>query len=101
MDRLPGDDPDSMAPYVRMAPPTFAAQCMAPLLALEHEGDLRCPISQGDILYNELKLAGKTTEMYRLPGVPHSPFGAKHAVRVQRAEAILEWVNRWLRPSNA
>jgi len=101
MDRLPGDGPESMEPYVRMAPSTFAARCSAPLLVLEHEGDLRCPISQGDIIYNSLKLAGKTTEMYRLPGVPHSPFGAKLAVRVQRAEAILDWMNRWVRPSNA
>jgi dipeptidyl aminopeptidase/acylaminoacyl peptidase len=96
MDRQPGGGPASMEPYVRMAPSTYAAGCAAPLLVLEHEGDLRCPVSQGDILYNELKLAGKVTEMFRLPGVPHSPFGADLAVRVQRAEAILDWLDRWI-----
>jgi dipeptidyl aminopeptidase/acylaminoacyl peptidase len=96
MDRQPGGGPASMEPYVRMAPSTYAAACSAPLLILEHEGDLRCPVSQGDILYNELKLAGKVTEMFRLPGVPHSPFSADLAVRVQRAEAILDWLDRWL-----
>jgi dipeptidyl aminopeptidase/acylaminoacyl peptidase len=96
MDRQPGGGPASMEPYVRMAPSTYAAACSAPLLVLEHEGDLRCPVSQGDILYNELKLAGKVTEMFRLPGVPHSPFAADLAVRVQRAEAILEWLDRWV-----
>lgn len=101
MDRQPGGGPASMEPYVRMAPSTYAAACSAPLLVLEHEGDLRCPVSQGDILYNELKLAGKVTEMFRLPGVPHSPFGAELAVRVQRAEAILEWLDRWVRPAGA
>jgi dipeptidyl aminopeptidase/acylaminoacyl peptidase len=101
MDRQPGGGPESMEPYVRMAPSTYAAACSAPMLVLEHEGDLRCPVSQGDILYNELKLAGKLTEMFRLPGVPHSPFAADLAVRVQRAEAILEWLDRWVRHADA
>jgi dipeptidyl aminopeptidase/acylaminoacyl peptidase len=90
MDGSPGHGPDSMEPYMRMAPATYAARCSAPLLVLEHEDDLRCPTSQGDVLYNELKLAGKVTEMFRLPGVPHDPFGADLALRVQRAEAILD-----------
>ena len=101
MDSGPGNGPASMEPYVRMAPSTYAAQCSAPMLVLEHEGDLRCPVSQGDVLYNELKLAGKVAEMFRLPGVPHSPFGADLAVRVQRAEAILDWMDRWVRNAHA
>ena len=67
MDSSPGHGPDSMEPYMRMSPATYAARCSAPLLVLEHEDDLRCPASQGDVLYNELKLAGKVTEMFRLP----------------------------------
>jgi len=50
------------------------------------------------VLYNELKRAGKVTEMFRLPGVSHEPFCAGLALRVQRAEAILDWMDRWLRP---
>ena len=87
-------------PYMRMSPATYAARCSAPLLVLEHEDDLRCPTSQGDILYNELKRAGKVTEMFRLPGVSHDPFGADLALRVQRAEAILDWMDRWLKPTD-
>lgn len=98
MDSSPGHGPDSMEPYIAMSPATYAARCSAPLLILEHEDDLRCPVSQGDVLYNELKLAGKVTEMFRLPGVPHEPFGARLALRVQRAEAILDWMDRWLKP---
>ena len=100
MDSSPGHGPDSMEPYMRMSPATYAARCSAPLLVLEHEDDLRCPTSQGDILYNELKRAGKVTEMFRLPGVPHDPFGADLALRVQRAEAILGWMDRWLKPTD-
>jgi len=101
MDSQPGRGEESMAPYIRMAPSTYAAQCSAPLMILEHEADLRCPVTQGDILYNELKLAGKETEMLRLPGVPHDPFAADLRVRVARAEALLEWMNRHLSGSDA
>ena len=97
MDSQPGRGEASMVPYIRMAPSTFAAHCSAPLMILEHEADLRCPITQGDILYNELKLAGKETEMLRLPGVPHSPFAADLRVRVGRAEALIEWMDRHLK----
>jgi hypothetical protein len=38
--------------------------------------------------------------MFRLPGVPHDPFGADLALRVQRAEAILDWMDRWLKPTD-
>jgi len=46
-------------------------------------------------------LAGKETEMLRLPGVPHDPFAADLRVRVARAEALLEWMNRHLSGSDA
>jgi dipeptidyl aminopeptidase/acylaminoacyl peptidase len=97
MDSGPGRGERSMDPYVRMAPSAYAASCSAPLLLIEHEGDLRCPISQGDILYNELQLAGKQAEMLRLPAVPHSPFHADLRVRVERAEALLDWMDRYLK----
>ena len=101
MDSQPGRGEESMAPYIRMAPSTYAARCSAPLLILEHESDLRCPITQGEILYNELKLAGKETEMLRLPGVPHDPFAADLRIRVARAEALLEWMDRHMKTAEA
>jgi dipeptidyl aminopeptidase/acylaminoacyl peptidase len=101
MDSQPGRGEASMAPYIRMAPSSYAAHCAAPLMILEHEADLRCPVSQGDILYNELKLAGKEAEMLRLPGVPHSPFAADLRVRVGRAEALIAWMDRHLKASGA
>ena len=86
-----------MGPYIEMSPSTFAAHCSAPLLVIEHESDLRCPVSQGDILYNELQLAGLEVEMLRLPNVPHSPFlGANLVIREGRAEALLGWLDTHL-----
>jgi dipeptidyl aminopeptidase/acylaminoacyl peptidase len=64
---------------------------------IEHEADLRCPVSQGDILYNELQLAGLEVEMLRLPNVPHSPFlGANLVVREGRAQALLDWMDTYV-----
>jgi dipeptidyl aminopeptidase/acylaminoacyl peptidase len=93
----PGHGEASMAPYVRMAPSTYAAACSAPLLIIAHEGDLRCPATQGDILYNELQLAGKEVEMLRLPDVPHLPYGAALRVRAGRSQALLDWMDRYVR----
>jgi dipeptidyl aminopeptidase/acylaminoacyl peptidase len=98
----PGRGAASMNPYIDMSPSTFAAHCSAPLLVIEHESDLRCPVSQGDILYNELQLAGLEVEMLRLPNVPHSPFlGANLVVREGRAEALLGWLDTHLGVSAA
>lgn len=86
-----------MTPYIQMSPSAYAAACSAPLLIIEHESDLRCPPAQGDILYNALLLAGKTTEMLRLPGVPHVPYSAGLPIRIARAQALLDWLHRHVR----
>jgi dipeptidyl aminopeptidase/acylaminoacyl peptidase len=94
----PGHGPASTEPYIRMSPSTYAADTSGPMLVIEHESDLRCPASQGDILYNELQLAGLPTEMLRLPGVPHVPFQAANLVaREGRAEALLDWLDTHVR----
>jgi dipeptidyl aminopeptidase/acylaminoacyl peptidase len=36
-----------------------------------HEGDLRCPIGQGDEVFQTLKLLGKEAEYLRYPGGSH------------------------------
>jgi dipeptidyl aminopeptidase/acylaminoacyl peptidase len=89
---LPGHGAQSMTPYALMSPSAYAAACSAPLLIIAHEADLRCPL-QGDILYNELQLAGKNAEMLRLPGVPHVPYGASLPTRTARAQAMVDWMN--------
>jgi dipeptidyl aminopeptidase/acylaminoacyl peptidase len=93
----PGRGDKSMTPYTQMSPSAHAAACSAPLLIIEHEADLRCPPTQGDIFYNELQLAGKKTEMLRLPGVPHVPYSASLPTRIARAQAMLDWMNRHAR----
>jgi dipeptidyl aminopeptidase/acylaminoacyl peptidase len=99
MDAAPGHGPDSMVPYVRMSPATYAADCATPMLIIEHEDDLRCPSGQGDVFYNALHLAGRTTEMLRLPGMFH---GGPYQVadlpgRTERLAALTEWFDRYLK----
>ena len=97
MNTPPGHGDKSMTLYIQMSPSAHTAACFAPLLIIEHEADLRCPPTQGDILYNELHLAGKEVEMLRLPGVPHVPYSASLPTRIARAQALLDWMNQHAR----
>jgi dipeptidyl aminopeptidase/acylaminoacyl peptidase len=99
MDAEPGHGPESMVPYVRMSPATYAAHCDTPMLIVEHEADLRCPSGQGDVFYNALHLAGRTTEMLRLPGMFHTgPYMvADLAGRTERLTALTDWFDLYLK----
>jgi len=97
MNAAPGQGTDTMAPFLEESPSAYAAACSAPMLIIDHEADLRCPPSQGDIFYNELHLAAKKPEMLRLPGVPHVPYSASLPTRIARAAALLDWLNQHVR----
>jgi dipeptidyl aminopeptidase/acylaminoacyl peptidase len=94
----PGHGPESLVPFARMSPATYAASCAAPMLIVEHEADLRCPVNQGDVLFNALNLAGLPTEMLRLPGMFHTDvYGvADLPARQERLGALTEWFDRHL-----
>ena len=81
----------------RQSPSAFASKIELPLLIIHSEGDLRCPVGQADALFTVLRLREQEVEFLRFSGESHelSRSGApKH--RVERAEAILEWFDRWL-----
>jgi dipeptidyl aminopeptidase/acylaminoacyl peptidase len=87
-------------PYqlVASSPITHAPAITTPMLIIHSEGDLRCPIEQADGLFTTLRVLERDVEMLRFPEESHelSRSGApKH--RIQRAEAILEWFDRWLK----
>ncbi|MCW2634589.1 MAG: putative Peptidase prolyl oligopeptidase [Blastococcus sp.] len=97
MDSQPGKGVESMTPYTRMSPATYLADCETPMLVVAHEADLRCPTTQADTLYNSLHMAGAQVEMLRLPGIPHVPYATLNlGVRTGRAEALVEWMDRFL-----
>jgi dipeptidyl aminopeptidase/acylaminoacyl peptidase len=99
MGAQPGSGPEGLAAYARMSPATYAASCTTPMLIIEHEGDLRCPVGQGDVMYNALTMSGCPTEMLRLPGMFHTDvYGvADIAARSERLAALLDWFDRYLK----
>lgn len=94
MDVDVGQGLDAGIRYAQNSPVTFAAAYRAPVLLIEHEGDLRCPAGQGDSLYNALLSAGRIAEMLRLPGMSHGGvFGVGGtSARIERLEAIVDWL---------
>jgi dipeptidyl aminopeptidase/acylaminoacyl peptidase len=57
--------------YTAHSPATFAHRATTPTLILHAEGDIRCPIGQGEQMYATLKAAGCETEFVRYPGGSH------------------------------
>jgi len=85
--------------YIEKSPSTYASQIETPVLVLHSENDLRCPIEQGEHLFNLLRLLGKEVEMVRFPAESHElSRGGSPAHRVMRFETILEWFGRYLSP---
>jgi dipeptidyl aminopeptidase/acylaminoacyl peptidase len=82
---------------LQISPATFARHIRTPLLIIHSENDLRCPISQGEDLFNRLRVLKRDVEFVRFPAESHeltrsgSPYH-----RVTRFEIILEWLQRYL-----
>ncbi|WP_433802073.1 S9 family peptidase [Actinomycetospora sp. CA-084318] len=85
--------------YRRMSPTSSVEHIHTPLLILHADDDLRCPPEQADQLYLALRLLGREVEYWRFPDEGHelSRSGSPRR-RVQRAEIILDFFARWLRP---
>lgn len=84
--------------YARCSPITYAHRCTTPTLLIQGEADYRCPAEQAEQFYTVLKVAGCPVEMLRLPASPHAAtiVGAP-AVRAAHNEALLGWMDRWVR----
>jgi dipeptidyl aminopeptidase/acylaminoacyl peptidase len=67
-------------------------------LIIEHDGDLRCPPGQGDLMYNALRAAGCEAEMFRIPGWFHTGcYGYRDIeARTERLTAIRAWIESHL-----
>jgi dipeptidyl aminopeptidase/acylaminoacyl peptidase len=79
------------------SPLRHAHRITAPCLIVHSEGDLRCPIEQGEQLFSVLIDHGIETELLRVPGEGHElSRGGKPVHRRERFEAILGWHGRHL-----
>jgi dipeptidyl aminopeptidase/acylaminoacyl peptidase len=88
---------DAPEEYLRMSPVTYVRDMTTPLLILHSDGDLRCPVSQGEELWTALRMLDRQVEFVRFPGAGHElSRSGPPKQRVWRAEVILDWFDRHL-----
>jgi dipeptidyl aminopeptidase/acylaminoacyl peptidase len=61
-----------------------------------HEGDLRCPIGQGQEIFQNLKLLGKEVEFVRYPGGFHTIETHLPSQDVDYMQRSIAWFNKCL-----
>ncbi|MBD3401017.1 MAG: prolyl oligopeptidase family serine peptidase [Candidatus Coatesbacteria bacterium] len=83
--------------YWKMSPLNSMAEVDTPTLVIHSEGDLRCPVSQGEQVYVALKIHGVPTKLVRFPEESHGlSRGGRPDRRVKRLEAIADWFDEYL-----
>ena len=86
--------------YRRQSPSTYVHDVVTPVMILHSEDDLRCPIDQAETFFASLRLLGREVEQVRFSGESHElSRSGSPTHRRQRAELILEWFDRHLRPT--
>lgn len=95
--RWPWQDPEW---YRQQSPITYVDRITTPLLIEHQEGDLRCPIDQGETLFTAVKALGKAPVRFvRYPNEFHGMSrSGKPWHRVHRLDQILDWFGRYLGP---
>jgi dipeptidyl aminopeptidase/acylaminoacyl peptidase len=88
------DDPDE---YRRQSPVTYVRDIRTPLLIIHSEQDWRCPISQAEELFVDLRLLERDVEFVCFPGEGHElSRSGSPTHRIERARVILDWFGRKL-----
>ncbi|MFT7473878.1 MAG: dipeptidyl aminopeptidase/acylaminoacyl peptidase [Verrucomicrobiales bacterium] len=92
------EDPEE---YLRMSPVTYVADLDTPLLIIHSEDDLRCPTEQATQLFVSATILEKDVEYWLFPNESHElTRSGSPAHRKRRAEIILEFFDRKLKPRN-
>ncbi|MEX2246750.1 MAG: S9 family peptidase [Dehalococcoidia bacterium] len=84
----PWSNPDG---YRKHSATTYLPNVKTPVLLMHHEGDLRCPISQAEEIFQGLKVMGKEVEFVRYPGGFHTFATHTPSQQVDGDERILAW----------
>jgi dipeptidyl aminopeptidase/acylaminoacyl peptidase len=99
-----GDEPWNMTSkdLWRQSPLAYADKIKTPLMITHSLLDLRCPISEAEILYKTLKAMHREVEMVLFPGESHGlSRGGTPSRRVARLYAMRDWFMRYLMPGGA
>jgi len=89
---------DAPAEYHKVSPTFYAKNIKTPLLIIHSEGDLRCPIAEGEGLFTAMKVLDQAPcEMVRFEGEFHGlSRGGKPLNREERLKRIVDWFQRYL-----
>ena len=86
--------------YQAMSPMTHVRNITTPLLIVHSEEDLRCPIEQAEQLFVALRTLERDVEFVRFPAESHELSRSGSPIhRRQRAEIILEFFDKHLKPT--
>ena len=84
--------------YWKLSPLGYVQNISTPLLILHSEGDLRCPIEQGEQLFIALKRLKREVEFVRYP--PEASHDLSRSgppdLRLDRLARIVEWMDKHL-----
>ena len=84
--------------YWKLSPLSYVQNISTPLLILHSEGDLRCPIEQGEQLFIALKRLKREVEFVRYPGEASHDLSRNGPpdLRIDRLGRIVEWMDKHL-----
>ncbi len=84
--------------YRQQSPITYVENITTPLLIEHQEGDLRCPIEQGEILYTAVKYLNRApVKFVRYPDEFHGMSrDGKPWHRIHRLETMADWLNTYI-----
>ncbi len=85
--------------YRQQSPITYVENITTPLLIEHQEGDLRCPIEQGEILFTAMKYFDKAPSKFiRYPNEFHGMSrNGKPWHRIYRLNTFTEWFDQYLK----
>ena len=96
-DVWPWDEDDGW--YRQQSPITYVENITTPLLIEHQEGDLRCPLDQGMMLFTAMKYFDRApVKFIRYPGEFHGMSrNGKPWHRVYRLNTFTEWFDHYLK----
>ncbi|MGH2403774.1 MAG: S9 family peptidase [bacterium] len=96
---FPGDPWDSPTFYWEKSPLAYVKNITTPLLIEHSEGDLRCPIGEGEQLFTALKKQGKEVVFVRFPNETHDlSRNGQPQHRIERLRLIVDWFTQHIPP---
>jgi dipeptidyl aminopeptidase/acylaminoacyl peptidase len=81
--------------YWERSPLAYAPACRTPILLLQGENDIRCPMEQAEQFYAALRVHGCEAEFVRMKQCNHgAQIGGRPSLRRFRMTALKDWFDR-------